>query len=363
MCRVPSPPKAISRAAAAGQRLVARPPVPESNGQRAPARDGTKPRAGPPRLARRLVALNAAVLVLAGAILALSPVTISSPVAVQEALLLVGGLAAMLVVDVVLTRRALRPLRRLTRLMDRADPLRPGERIPVDDEVAEVVELTTAFNAMLERLEDERRESARVALTTHEAERRHVAQELHDAVGQALTVVLLEIQDAARHLPPEHRPRLAAAQDTVRLGLEETRRIVAELRPEALDDLGLRSALTSLVTHLSERTGIPMRRHFEPSLPTLDPDVELVVYRVAQEALTNAVRHARPTEMHVHLERTETGIRLRVVDDGPGLSTEGRPGGGLRGMRERAVMVGAQLDVLTGPEGGVEIRLDVDAPV
>jgi two-component system sensor histidine kinase UhpB len=317
----------------------------------------------PQPLARRLVALNAAVLLVAAAVLALSPVTISSPVAVQEALLLVFGLAAMLTIDVLLTRRALRPLSRLTQLMDRADPLRPGQRIPVDDDVAEVAELAAAFNAMLARLEDERRESARHALTAQEAERRHIAQELHDAVGQALTVVLLEIEDAARHVPPEHRARLTAAQDTVRAGLEDTRRIVAELRPEALDDLGLRSALISLVTRLSERTGIPMHRHFDAALPALEPEVELVVYRVAQEALTNAVRHAGATEINVHLERTPTGLCLRVLDDGEGLSTEGRPGGGLRGMRERAVMVGAQLDVLTGPEGGVEIRLDVDAPV
>jgi two-component system sensor histidine kinase UhpB len=321
----------------------------------------TPRRIAPQPLARRLVLLNATVLVVAAALLALSPVTISSPVAVQEALLLVFGLAAMLVIDVVLTRRALRPLSRLTQLMDRADPLRPGERIPMDDEIAEVVDLTAAFNAMLARLEDERRESARHALITHEAERRRIAQELHDEVGQALTVVLLEIEDAARHVPPEHRTRLAAAQDTVRAGLEDTRRIVAELRPEALDDLGLRSALISLVTRLSERTGIPMHRHFDAALPALEPEAELVVYRVAQEALTNAVRHARADAIDVYLERTATGLRLRVVDDGAGLATEGHPGGGLRGMRERAVMVGAELDVLSGPEGGVEIRLDVDA--
>jgi two-component system, NarL family, sensor histidine kinase UhpB len=318
-------------------------------------------RAAPQPLARRLVALNAAVLIVAGVALALSPVTVSSPVAVQEALLLVGGLVAMLVIDVVLTRRAVRPLSRLTQLMERADPLRPGERITVDDEkISEVVELTAAFNAMLARLEDERRESARRALAAQEAERRHIAQELHDAVGQALTVVLLEIEDAARHVPAEHRPRLAAAQDTVRAGLQDTRRIVAELRPEALDDLGLRSALISLVTRLSERTGIPVRRHFDAALPALEPEAELVVYRVAQEALTNAVRHARPTAIDVHLEATATGLRLRVVDDGAGLSTEGRPGGGLRGMRERAVTVGADLDVLSPPAGGLEVRLDVD---
>jgi two-component system sensor histidine kinase UhpB len=105
-----------------------------------------------------------------------------------------------------------------------------------------------------------------------------------------------------------------------------------------------------------------MHRHFDPALPPLEPDVELVVYRVAQEALTNAVRHAGATEIDVHLERTPTGLCLRVRDDGAGLSTEGRPGGGLRGMRERAVMVGAELDVLNGARRGVEIRLDVDAP-
>jgi two-component system sensor histidine kinase UhpB len=315
----------------------------------------------PQPLARRLVALNATVLLLAAVVLALSPVTISSPVAVQEALLLVGGLATMLIIDVVLTRRALRPLSRLTQLMDRADPLRPGQRIPVDDEVAEVAELATAFNAMLARLEDERRESARHALTAQEAERRHIAQELHDAVGQALTVVLLEIEDAARHVPPEHRPRLAAAQDTVRAGLEDTRRIVAELRPEALDDLGLRSALISLVTRLSERTGIPMHRHFDAALPALEPEVELVVYRVAQESLTNVARHAHATRVELELTAVDGALRLVVRDNGRGLAPGAHEGSGITGMRERALLIGGHLNIFSAPGQGTTIELTIGA--
>jgi two-component system, NarL family, sensor histidine kinase UhpB len=320
-------------------------------------------RARAPRpLARRLVALNALVLAVAVGILILSPVTISSPVAVEEIALLLLGLTAMLVIDVVLTRRALLPLSRLTRLMERVDPLLPGQRLPAHDEIAEVAELTTSFNAMLERLEAERAQSARRALVAQESERRRVAQELHDAVGQTLTVLLLELEDASRRVGPEHRGRIAAMQETVRGGIEDTRRIVAELRPGVLDDLGLRSALTSLSGALSERTALPIHRHFDGALPALAPDAELVVYRVAQEALTNAVRHADATRVDLHLERTEAGVRLRVADDGRGLEADGPPGGGLRGMRERALMIGADLRIGAVDGGGAEVCLEVAAP-
>ena len=214
---------------------------------------------------------------------------------------------------------------------------------------------------MLDRLEEERRESSRRGLSSLEAERRHIAQELHDAVGQALTVVLLELDDAARHADADQRPRLSAAQEHIRAGILDTRRILAELRPEALDDLGLRSALITLIDRLVQSGAPPVYRHFGRELPALSPEAELVVYRIAQEAMTNAIRHAGATRIDVHLERGARGIRLRVIDDGGGLNGTTRPGGGLRGMRERALMIGAELEVASLRGGGVEVRVDVEA--
>jgi two-component system sensor histidine kinase UhpB len=149
------------------------------------------------------------------------------------------------------------------------------------------------------------------------------------------------------------------AQETVRGGIEDTRRIVAQLRPEALDDLGLRSALVSLLGRLSEGTGLVIDRRLDADLPLLSPDLELVIYRIAQEAVTNSVRHAGASRVEVVLRRASGGVRLEVRDDGVGLRGAGGPGGGLRGMRERAVMIGAELDVRSRPGGGVEVCLEI----
>jgi two-component system sensor histidine kinase UhpB len=308
----------------------------------------------------RLFSMNAAVLVVASAVLALTPLTVSSPLLLSEAVILVAGLSAMLVINVVLTRRALVPLSRLGELMEKVDLLSPGQRIPIYRETTEVVRLTESFNAMLDRLEDERRQTARRAMSAQETERRRIAQELHDAVGQSLTVALMQLDNAARRLPSGIGATLAPAQETVRAGIDDTRRIVAQLRPEALDDLGLRSALVSLLQRLSESTGLVIDRHMDRDLPELSPDVELVVYRIAQEAVTNAVRHSRASRVEVHVRRiARGGLRLEVRDDGIGLRGSAGPGGGLRGMRERALMVGAELWVRSEPGHGVEVRLDV----
>jgi two-component system sensor histidine kinase UhpB len=309
----------------------------------------------------RLFPVNAAVLVVAFAVLALTPLTVSSPLLLSEAVILVAGLSAMLIVNVVLTRRALVPLTRLSQLMGEVDLLSPGQRIPIYRDTSEVVELARSFNAMLDRLQTERRETSRRAMSAQEAERRRIAHELHDAIGQALTVALMQLDEAARGLPPERQASVVSAQETVRTGIEETRRIVAQLRPDALDDLGLRSALVSMLGRLSEGTGLTIDRRLDGNLPPLPADVELVVYRIAQEAVTNAIRHSGASRIEVHLRRTPAGgLRLRVRDDGIGLRGSAGPGGGLRGMRERALMVGAQLSVHSVPGTGVEVQLGVD---
>lgn len=311
-------------------------------------------------LFRRVAATNAVLLTLACAvtILVLSPDKVTS-FALSEAVVLVAALALVVVLNLGLLRRALAPLEQLAALARRVDPARPGQRVPVDRDESEVSELARTFNEMLERLEVERRDSTRRVLAAQEAERLRVAQELHDEVGQTITAVLLQLGRTAKRAPAELRPELAEAQDTARASLDDVRRISLELRPEALDDLGLTSALVALTDRLAQRTGVRVTRRLPAELPELSGEAELVIYRVAQEALTNVVRHAESGSAELELARAGGRLTLTVRDAGRG--TVPREGGGIRGMRERAGLIGAQLAVAAAPGGGVEVRLDVPA--
>jgi two-component system, NarL family, sensor histidine kinase UhpB len=308
----------------------------------------------------RVLALNAAVVIAACVVtlLVVSPGKIGS-VAGDEALVLGGALLGLAGANLLLLKRAFRPLERVTRLAREADPTRPGQRVSLDGDRSEAGQLAAVFNDMLERLEAERRHSARRALGAQERERLRVAQELHDEVGQTLTAVLLQLSQLGKDAPPEIRGRTAAAQDSVRTSLEDVRRIARELRPEALDELGLGSALAALTDRLAEGAGVRIGRSVDGGIPELPEDVELVIYRIAQEALTNVVRHAGVDRAELRLGCDSDRLVLRVLDRGGGLPPGAGDGGGLRGMRERAVMVGADLRVANRPEGGVEVRLDV----
>jgi two-component system, NarL family, sensor histidine kinase UhpB len=309
----------------------------------------------------RVFATNAGVLLVAGGILSLSPASVPAPTSVSEIAVLLLGLTVMLMVNALLLRRAFAPLTRLTALTRRVDPLSPGERIPVYSRDAEVVELTRAFNQMLERLEAERRESARSALAGQESERQRLARELHDEISQGLTAVLLQLGRVAKRSPPGLLAEFEDAEDTVRSALEDVQRIVRELRPEALDELGLASALAILADRISEQTGLPIIRKVDPDPPALSPDEELVVYRIVQESLTNVVKHAAASKAVLKLERTPSGVSLSVRDDGCGLDGGWSTGKGIRGMRERALQIGAQLSLESPPDGGVEVRLILTA--
>ena len=307
----------------------------------------------------RVFLTNAVLLVAAAIVLGALALTIGAPVALTETAVLVVGLVAMLLANLLLLRPSFVPLERLARRMRDVDLLEPGQRLPVTGP-AEVGALVRTFNEMLERLETERRESGRRASAAQEGERRRIAQELHDEIGQTMSAVLLQIKRIAVGLPLERRAELLEVQEAVRSALDEARRIARELRPEALDELGLRSALTALSTGFSRRTGLRVERSFESDLPALTPDAELALYRVAQESLANIARHADATSVRLSLERGRRGVELRVADDGRGFDREPRDGtGGLRGMRERALMVGGTLAVGTGASGGVEVRLEV----
>ena len=310
----------------------------------------------------RAFGATAAGLILATVLLIVTPVKVSPRIALIEVLVLVAGLAVLLLLDFLLLRGAFRPLERLAQRMETVDLLHPGQRVsgPRGGAIGRVVR---AFNDMLERLERERRESGGRALAAQEAERARIARGLHDEVGQVLTGVLLELDALAPSLPTERQNDLVATKGSVRQALEEVRRISRELRPEMLEHLGLVSALTELTSVLSRQTGIQIERDFQHALPPLTEDAELAIYRVAQESLTNVARHADAGRVKVSLETGVESVVLSVSDDGRGFRS-GRPPegqGGIRGMRERALLVGGALAVKPGPSGGVEVRFEVPA--
>jgi two-component system, NarL family, sensor histidine kinase UhpB len=309
----------------------------------------------------RVFGLNAAVLVVAVVltVVILPPHVLAAPAAEEEIAILVGSVCLMLAINLFLLRHAFAPLGRLTDLMGRVDLLRPGQRVPVEASASEVMELGSTFNEMLDRLETERQESAGRALAAQEGERLRVAQELHDEIGQSLTAVLLDLARAERQAPDELKEPLRAIQENVRASLDDARRVALELRPEALDDLGLAAALLVLADRFGGWADIEIEHRIERDLPALSYEQELVVYRVAQEALTNVGRHADAHRAELSLARNGSHLALRIRDDGQGLRGAPAAGGGVRGMRERALLVGAELNIGERAEGGVEVALDV----
>ena len=319
--------------------------------------DAGRPTAHAVPMLWRVFAANAAVFALAFALLALTPFEIHARIRVIELVILIVGLAVMLLVDLLLLRQALAPLGRLSRVMGKVDLLRPGQRAAgFERSSSEVVALAEAFNAMLERLEDERRESAGRVLAGQEAERLRIARELHDEIGQTLTAVALRAEHRAQQSGDRH-PEFAELAETVQQSLADVRRISLELRPPALDELGLVNGLISLCARVEQESGMRVRRELERPAIDLSPEVELTVYRIAQEALTNAMRHAEASEVDVSLACSGDELVLSVKDNGRGFPENVRVGGGLTGMRERAMLIGASLELDSAPGEGVGVTL------
>jgi two-component system sensor histidine kinase UhpB len=312
----------------------------------------------PASLLARVTIVNAAVLVAAGAALILTPATVSHPVALEELVLLVGGVTALVVANLFLLRRAFAPLRRLTETMGRVDHLRPGLRIPEYGGGEEIINLTHAFNEMLDRLEAERRSGWQRAADVQESERRAVARELHDEVGQSLTALKLLLTRASHTAGGDSEEALAEARKIGEQTLSDVREIARRLRPEALDELGLRNALAALAKRISQHGEIRIESRLDPELPQLDPNAELVVYRVAQESLTNVLRHSGASRAVMALAAHDAEVELVVSDDGRGLQ-DAAPGNGIKGMKERALGLGGNVEVAASSLGGAEVRLRV----
>lgn len=233
------------------------------------------------------------------------------------------------------------------------------------------VEALTADNQRLlqsvVRSERRFRTLAKSVWHVQEEERRRLARELHDGIGQTLTAVANQLQrilDDARgagNLGLEHR--LNDALEVTRGALHDTRELSRLLRPTLLDDLGLDAALTWLVRTLAERTGLNIELQSGLDEERLHPDIETLVFRVTQEALTNVIRHADAQSVQIKLHRRGETLLLRIEDDGNGfdpqaiIDSERGGGGGLRGMRDRAELFGGRIDLKSVPDQGTAVQM------
>jgi two-component system, NarL family, sensor histidine kinase UhpB len=271
--------------------------------------------------------------------------------------------AAALAVNLILLRRRFRPLESLIEEMEKVDLSRPGPVLPASidgvGETEEVERIELAFLRMMRRLEAERRRAGSAALRAQEQERARVARDLHDEVNQSLTGLLLRLEAVSEEAPPELEAQLAETKTLANRAMLELLSLARQLRPTALDDLGLAAAIAGQVEQIAA-AGVDAELSTEGDFSDLDDDVQLVVYRVAQEALSNAARHSGAARIDVTLWRSEAGAELEVADDGRGFPFDRSERGlGIAGMRERALLVGGELTIESRPDQGTTVRLSV----
>ncbi len=279
------------------------------------------------------------------------------------AIVALAAVAVALAINLVVLRRRFAPLGNLIEEMEKVDLGRPGPLLPdsIDGigETEEVERIELAFLRMIRRLEAERRRAGSAALRAQEEERARVARDLHDEVNQSLTGLLLRLEAVREAAPPELEPELAETRTLANQAMRELLSLARQLRPTALDDLGLAAAIAGQVEQL-ERSGLTAELTAEGDFSDLDDDVQLVVYRVAQEALTNAARHSEAQGIAVTLRRSGDAVELEVADDGRGFAFEQSERGlGIGGMRERALLIGAELTIESRPGEGTTVRLSV----
>ncbi len=283
------------------------------------------------------------------------------------------GVVLSVAVNYVVLRAAFRPLEMLTRVAEavrkgdlsaRAGPLPAGD--PQMDHLAQT------FNRTLDQLERDRaalRHVTSQVISAQEEERKRVSRELHDDTAQVLFAQLLRVAALKGSPNPEVCSAAAALEEMTVEALEGVRRLALELRPPALDDLGLAAALDDIAQRYGEQLGIDVEFQSRGPRSRLPAEVELVLYRVAQEALTNVAKHAGATLVAVDLDRGPVDVTLSVRDNGIGFdpkTTVGdAPAGsglGLFGMAERLALVGGGISIWSHPGGGSEVFAFVPLP-
>jgi two-component system sensor histidine kinase UhpB len=322
-----------------------------------------KPRKDSNSLAGQVVAAN--VLMVVATVFAASAATHLN-LTIQDERLQFGllGLSIVLVllVNMLMLRRRFSPL---DRLIDRIEAIDPAD--PTDFETShepggaeEIDRLAVSFGRMLRRIDDERKRSGRLVLRAQEEERRRLARDLHDEVNQSLTAILLRLEALNQSAGPEVEDEIGEVKRLVNQAMDELLKLARQLRPSALDDHGLTSAIVGQVRRFSSQSGIKAEVTTTGEPSGLESDQEIAAYRFVQEALSNIAQHADATQVEVNVSVNGHALELRIRDDGRGFDPAGNhEGTGLSGMRERARLVGARIEVASRPGRGTDLTLQV----
>jgi two-component system sensor histidine kinase UhpB len=231
-------------------------------------------------------------------------------------------------------------------------------------------QLARTFNMMLEAIDEANRQRAAHIINAQEEERKRIARELHDETSQVLTSLLISLAILEESITsPEARERIAETRQLAHQTLRAIRSLSIDLRPSALDDLGLLPALRWYIKEYQQKYGIKVEYHADGIKERLTSEVETVVYRIVQEALTNVARHAQAQNVCVHLQEKGDAIEVMIHDDGhgfdvqhllntkPGLGHE--RGWGLVGMFERAQLLEGTLEIDSRPGKGTTIHAHI----
>lgn len=282
------------------------------------------------------------------------------------------GVFLSIVANYLVLRAAFRPLDDLegvTNAVRNGDLTARAQQTTFSD--PQMARLAETFNLTLDELERDRaqlRDLASQVIRAQEDERKRIARELHDDTAQVLFAQLLRVTAMKASPLDDVRSTAETLENMTVEAIESVRRLALELRPPALDDLGLREALGDLAQRFSEQLLIPVEYHVTGLKDRLPGEVELVLYRVAQEAMTNVAKHAEAKHAWISLIRSTTGVTLSIDDDGRGFDVEmpirgdGRGLGlGLFGMEERVALVGGALMIrLLNPRG---VRIVASIPL
>ena len=273
-------------------------------------------------------------------------------------LVLALAVVLTLCVNLWMLKRRFGPLDHLIDQVEHVDPSQPSSFALSGERVAETERLARSFKRLLQRVEAERTRAGRLVFRAQEEERRRLARDLHDEVNQALTAILLRLEALSQE-EPSRAGELGEVKRLVNQAMDELTGLARHLRPSALDDHGLVPAVRAQLQLFSASTGIQTSFSTRGDASELGDDEEIAVYRVAQEALTNAARHSGASQVEVELFTDERGTELRLSDDGDGFdpSTRNGRGLGLEGMAERARLLGGELDVRSTRGRGTTVAL------
>ncbi len=286
-----------------------------------------------------------------------------------------AGILLSLLVNYWIVKITLRPLRELRQAVDRIQTGRAGASLALTAGAdPDLSRLAAAIDSMLERVEGravELRALSERAINAQEEERKRIARGLHDDIGQSLSMLIINLERMEGGLPPEAELRrsLAAARDLARRTLDELRLVMYGLRPGMLDDLGLAPAIRWYARSNLEPAGARLRfEGFDEAL-RLEPRLEITLFRIAQEAINNILRHARSTAVVIGLRQDGERICLEVADNGRGFDVKRTTRQALRlrhfgllGIEERAELVGGTAEVASQPGQGTRVRVWVPLP-